>query len=207
MTATGTIAMSDAFLASYIALWALLVLAFLGIAGMARQVGLLTRRLPREMTEGLPGPALGETVLPIRGETFDGTPISIEPEFSARTLLVFTSDDCDTCNRVLPDIARTLEDMPDLDAWLVYGQKPEPDHFARRLLAERALVAGDAFREWDIGSVPYGFIATETGRIVAKGHLPHVEHLRTGLGLAPVNAEDSERYKEAWEHEPAGQTA
>jgi methylamine dehydrogenase accessory protein MauD len=198
------LALSDAFVASYILLWAIVVVLALGVLALVRQVGLLTKRFPIQDPRNLPGPKIGETIPRIRAHALDAEPVVLGPKLPTRSLLVFTSDSCDTCERVLADIARIDSDTEELDTWLIFAREPRPDHAVRSLMAHNSIVSPEAFREWDIGSVPYGFIANEDGKIVAKGHLPHVEHLRSTLGLAPVNPSDADSYKEVWEHEPVG---
>jgi methylamine dehydrogenase accessory protein MauD len=194
------LAATDAFLASYVLLWAFSALAVVAALGAARQVALITKRFPLEHVDDMPGPKVGEAPIPIEGSTLDGQPVALAPPFDERTLVVFTSDTCDGCSRIVPDVEQVVEEAQPLELWFVYAESPTEEFALDPGRAARSVVSNEAFTSWRIGSVPYAYLASEDGRIQAKGHLPHVEHLRATLGLSPEHEEDADKFGEAWEH-------
>jgi methylamine dehydrogenase accessory protein MauD len=91
--------------ASYIVLWALVVVLCVVVVALARQIGTLHLRLgPRgalEMDDE--GPPLGEAPPPIDALAVTGESITIGGPGEAQMLL-FVSPGCHVCDRVLPSV-------------------------------------------------------------------------------------------------------
>ena len=183
--------MSDAFLVSYIVLWAFTVIGLVVTFGSARQVALITRRLPSEVLKES-GPQLGAIVSEFNGKTLDGREVTIgRPE--RKTFVVFLEEGCSVCEEVLPKLRELVDELPDTEMWLLFEQEPAEKSAARDGLAHRVLVSEKAFRRWRIRAVPFACVLDPDGTLEAKGQMiGEVGRLRQTLGLDPPTVETTE---------------
>lgn len=177
--------MSDAFLLSYIVLWFLTAIGLVITFGSARQVALITRRLPSEVVKES-GPRLGTPVSEFSATTLGGQELKIgRPD--RRTVLVFLEDGCSTCEDVLPKLRELVDELPDTEMWLLFEREPSAKNVVRDGLVLRVLVSEKAFRRWHIRSVPFACVLNPDGTLEAKGQMVgEVERLRQTLGLDPA---------------------
>src|SRR5919106_4394634 len=98
--------MSGWWLASYAALWILVIVLGVLVVALARQVGTLHLRMgPRGALElDEEGPPLGEAPEPVPARDLDGRAITIGGP-GAGQLVVFVSPGCPICREVLPGIS------------------------------------------------------------------------------------------------------
>jgi hypothetical protein len=171
--------MSDFFLASYLLLWLLLGATVLALAGVARQVAVLTARtMPAEHLH-LPGPELGQQALSTTGVDTNGMDVTIEPPFPRKTALLFMSADCSTCSELMPEIELVAAETTNADVWILSRSQLKGSSGPKGIV-----VAPEVFQSWGIESVPYAFVARANGTLEAKGHLNRIDRLRDALGLA-----------------------
>ena len=183
--------MSDAFVVSYIVLWILTAVGLVIGFGSARQVALITRRLPSEVAKES-GPRLGTLVSEFNATTLDGREMTIgRPE--RKTILVFLEDGCSTCDAALPKLRELVDELPDTDMWLLFEREPSEKNVVRDGLVRRVLVSEKAFRRWHIRTVPFACVLDSEGTLEAKGQMiGEVERLRQTLGLDPTPVETAE---------------
>jgi methylamine dehydrogenase accessory protein MauD len=183
--------MSDAFVVSYIVLWILTAIGLVIGFGSARQVALITRRLPSEVVKES-GPQLGTIVSEFSAMTLDGREVTIgRPE--RKTILMFLEDGCSTCDAVLPKFRELVDELPDTEMWLLFEREPSEKNVVRDGLVRRVLVSEKAFRRWHIRTVPFACVLDAEGTLEAKGQMiGEVERLRQTLGLDPTPVETAE---------------
>ncbi len=103
LDARETDAMTGLWMVSYIALWLVSAMLVLGMIALARQVGLLHRRLPpMGARTGDPGPAIGEAAPVFAAPDLKGRLVEVGGRRDRSTLLVFVSLGCEACERVAP---------------------------------------------------------------------------------------------------------
>jgi methylamine dehydrogenase accessory protein MauD len=176
---------------SYIVLWILTAIGLVIGFGSARQVALITRRLPSEVVKES-GPQLGTIVSEFSAMTLDGREVTIgRPE--RKTILMFLEDGCSTCDAVLPKFRELVDELPDTEMWLLFEREPSEKNVVRDGLVRRVLVSEKAFRRWHIRTVPFACVLDSEGTLEAKGQMiGEVERLRQTLGLDPTPVETAE---------------
>jgi methylamine dehydrogenase accessory protein MauD len=175
--------MSGVWLASYIVLWVLMAFVVLTVLALARQIGLLSRRIPAvgAREEG-GGPLVGDPAPPFDEVDLLGNRVTLSPD-GGRTVLVFTSSGCRACDEIAPairSIAKT--DRDSIRVFVVSQDAPSVavEWANRHRLSDVPLVAGFKRAE-EFGSVltPYAIAVDERGIIRAKGLVNHLEHLES----------------------------
>jgi methylamine dehydrogenase accessory protein MauD len=165
--------------ASYVVLWALVVVLCVVVVALARQIGTLHLRLgPRgalEMDDE--GPPLGEAPEPFDVADIDGRRVTIggpgEPQ-----LLMFVSPGCMLCEQVLPSVPAiatggdlrpyVLTDVDTTESALVFGPK--------RLKAP-VVAAQSIATAYDVPGTPYVVVLDDQGVVQAKGTVNNLEQM------------------------------
>lgn len=182
--------------ASYVVLWALVLMLAVVVVALARQIGTLHLRLgPRgalEMDDE--GPALGE-----------GTPIVEVPDISGieiqiggrAQLLMFVSPGCSLCAQVMPGLAAVAREA-ELEPILVSDSDLEETR--SEFAAKRAgapVVSGLSFVErFAVPGTPYIVVLDRWGVVRGKGTVNNLEQLEGLVETARRRAEDVEVVKE-----------
>ncbi len=196
--------MNDLLLATYLVLWLLTLAVAVVVLGVARQVGLLTKRFPFDDVMNEAGPQLGSRIVGADAARTTGEKVRLEPRFPARTTMVFVEDECGICERILPAVSEIVAETNDTDFWIIYETFPDtlPEPLAG--IMDRVVASPDAFRDWRIATVPYVCVVSTGGTIEAKGQLLHTGRLREELGLpvpdADPHAELSQNVREEETH-------
>lgn len=183
--------------ASYVVLWALVVLLGITVIALARQIGTLHLRLgPRgalEMDEE--GPPLGtalpeENLLDVEGvERSVGGP-------GTSQLLLFVSPGCTVCEQVLPGIpavARSSSLVP-------FVLTDVDEHETRRAYRSKdigapLIPARFAVERYEVPGTPYAIVLDDTGVVRAKGTINNLEQLEGLVDSAQRRAaEGSDRH-------------
>lgn len=165
--------------ASYVVLWALVVLLGITVVALARQIGTLHLRLgPRgalEMDEE--GPPLG-TALPEENLVdVDGVERSVGGPGTSQ-LLLFVSPGCMVCEQVLPGIpavARSSSLAP-------FVLTDVDEHETRRAYRSKdigapLLPARFAVERYEVPGTPYAIVLDDSGIVRAKGTINNLEQL------------------------------
>ncbi len=181
------------WLASYIALWALVIALSVLLLALARQVGVLHLRLgPRGALEvDDEGPPLGEGPEAVDAQTIEGEDVAIggpgEPQ-----LLFFVSPGCPVCRQVLPSLAPAaraasmtpvaIVDVEEAAAREAYGHSsPGVSIVAAPELAEAYAVPG----------TPYAVILDAIGVVRAKGTVNNLEQIEGLVDTARRRVEET----------------
>jgi methylamine dehydrogenase accessory protein MauD len=167
------------WIASYVVLWALVVILCLFVLALARQVGVLYLRLgPRGALEvDEEGPPLGEAPQPIEAADLNGRPVAIGGPGQPQ-LLLFVSPGCPVCREVLPSVPvvaregslapRVIVDAGPAEARVAYDPA--------RLGAP--VVAGpEAAHAYRVPGTPYAVVLDGLGVVRAKGTVNNLEQV------------------------------
>lgn len=175
--------MSGVWLASYICLWILVGFLLLATFALARQVGLLLRRLPAtgaRMTEA--GPDVGDQIPALNVEDLDGRLLSLRSNDRRRTLLAFVSPTCDVCREITPAL-RALSRTEQRNVQVIVISLAGGEAINRRFREDHHLtslpfvVAPELREKLRVNSHPYAILADPQGIVRAKGLVNNREHL------------------------------
>lgn len=192
--------MNDLVGVSYVLLWALVIALLIGVVGIGRQLAILTARVGGRDDEPLPGRALDSPGPAVHGRRLDGTETTISAPFRQPVAILFMSDSCVMCESLFPGLEATLAETAPNAIWVVTNVEPTAGHpLASGVLGQNVVVAPDAFRDWEVKSVPFGFVMRTDGTVDAKGNLPHLGHLRETLGLPVADPRELHSHEETWE--------
>ena len=172
--------------ASYVVLWALVVVLGIVVVALARQIGTLHLRLgPRgalEMDDE--GPPLGEAPPAIETEDSAGRPVTIGGPGHAQ-LLLFVSPGCMVCEQVLPAvpaIAQTSKLHPvvvtDVD------RHETSSAFAGKRVGATLVPGLDVAQSYSVPGTPYVVVLDEMGVVRAKGTVNNLEQMEGLVGSA-----------------------
>jgi methylamine dehydrogenase accessory protein MauD len=193
--------MTGLWLASYLALWGLVVVVCLLLIGILRQLGLLQRQLELRSTEGdssIPalehdGPTIGSPIVELEADTINGfgtlTPATLHERGS--TLLMFMSPMCETCQHVVEPLNALEADAARAVRVAVIMRADEQAcraflsvfhlHVPVVCDSDRAITMG-----LDIHRAPFGLLYDEHGILIRKGVVEGYEDLSALLGDASV---------------------
>jgi methylamine dehydrogenase accessory protein MauD len=171
--------MSGWWLASYAALWILVIVLGVLVVALARQVGTLHLRMgPRGALElDEEGPPLGEAPQPLTATDLDGRSVRIGGPGGGQ-LVLFVSPDCPICREVLPGVpaaarAGRLEPLVVTDAG-----EPEAVATYTRAGVGAPVVAGPGMGDrYGVPGTPYAIVLDETGMVRAKGTVNNLEQV------------------------------
>jgi methylamine dehydrogenase accessory protein MauD len=185
--------------ASYAALWLLVVVLFIVVVALARQIGTLHLRLgPRgalEMDDE--GPALGEAPEAVDTRDIEERPVTIGGPGSAQVLL-FVSPGCMLCEQVLPSLPAiassndlvpyVLTDVDATEAALTFGPK--------RLPAPVVPAQGIA-SAYQVPGTPYVVVLDRHGVVRAKGTVNNLEQMEGLIDTGRRRAAEAESARQA----------
>lgn len=192
--------MNSIWLISYLALWAIVAFLLLAVFVLARQVGLLHRRIglsPARMENA--GPKIGELVPELKAFDLDGREVSLGSDRSKRTLLVFISATCSSCDALAPALRSVWKSEGDaLKVILVSlgGDEATNRNFITRnkLGGIPYIVSTDVGFQYSVLSPPYGLLIDEHRVLRAKGVVNHLEHLESLFNAANLGHPSLESY-------------
>ncbi|HLX56642.1 MAG TPA: hypothetical protein VKR83_06435 [Ktedonobacteraceae bacterium] len=200
--------MTGLWLASYLALWGLVVVLCLLLIGILRQLGLLYHQLaarpPQPQGESsIPaleedGPTIGSPLVDLEVSTINGfgTLTPATPREGGSTLLVFMSPMCEACQYIVEPLNALAEDAARPVHLAVIMRADEqacraflsvfPLHLPVVCDRDRTITMG-----LDIHRTPFGLLYNEQGTLIRKGLVEGQEDLLAlfGDGSAPVNAQ------------------
>jgi methylamine dehydrogenase accessory protein MauD len=170
--------MSGWWLASYLALWALVVALAVLVLALARQIGTLHLRLgPRGALEvDEEGPPLGEAPEPADRPDLDGALVSIGGPGGPQ-LVLFVSPGCPVCREVLPSLPVAAR-VGGFAARIVIDADPDDARDARVGARDiPAVAAPELARSYRIPGTPYAVVLDRLGVVRAKGTVNNLEQL------------------------------
>lgn len=165
--------MPGIFVASYVALWILVVALAVLVVLMYRHFGMMSMgTLEGVQRDGLP---VGTQAPTIGGITADGTDKAWEPKTGRPQLLLFAAPDCEPCATVMPIVNKMAKSPAgqnvDFSA-IVPGPKAEVvrmTHLYNPPFLTMAEDGSGAFNRFRVRVTPFGFIIGADGRVLAKG--------------------------------------
>lgn len=178
--------MNQLLLVSYVAVWLLVLLLCLAVLVLARQIGLIQRRVgPLPARTEASGPSLGDRVEPLEAAGLDGRPVMVGGRRERATLLVFLSARCGACKDLAPamrSLWKSERAWLDLLAVLLGGDEAANREFvSQRALEKIPAVNGDLGERLGVRHPPYAVLIDRDGTVRAKGVVNHLEHLESLL--------------------------
>ena len=165
--------------ASYVVLWALVIVLSVVVVALARQIGTLHLRLgPRgalEMDEE--GPPLGDAPPEIEVRDIEGSPVTVGGPGEAQ-LLLFVTPGCTLCEEVLPSVAAVAE-AGDMSPFVVtdVDRAETKSAYGRGRLGSPLLPAREVAQEYRVPGTPYAVVLDELGVVRAKGAINNLEQM------------------------------
>ncbi len=161
--------MTGLWLASYLALWAVVLVELVTIAILFRQLGL--RLLNSAAGMSRTGIAVGRHAPSLTGQDENGRTVDFNADSLQRSILLFAATDCAPCARLMPDLALFAERNPNVVIRVVTPDNTEAN---RRFVAEHSIKvpvinAAEARDRFEVKATPFGFAIDEDGRVAAKG--------------------------------------
>lgn len=182
--------MDGVLVLSVVALWVIVVLMAVVLLALARQVGLINRRLPPPgvSLESL-GPEVGDPFRVVTATTIDGRTTSIGGAQPSRTLYAFVGPGCPACEELAPALRSLAHSESDLAVQVVSTSTDDEQNraFARRhhLDSDRFVASASSMSRYGIPSTPYVVVVSAEGNVLMKGvanHMDHLDSLLTHLG-------------------------
>ncbi len=169
-----------------------LILLLGGVSwALARQIGLIYRRIPPVgAREGTHGPAAGESCPPLHATAIDGRHVHLGTENGRRTLIAFVSSTCSVCRDVVPAIRTFARSEASVMDTIVVSMSDEAA--TRSFLDENHLngipvvASREIAEKFGVSSAPYGMTVDEGGVVRATGLVNHFEHLESLVNALDV---------------------
>jgi methylamine dehydrogenase accessory protein MauD len=197
--------MSTPLLVSYVLLWVVVALLAVVVLAAVRQIGLIQHRIPpvgARMTAV--GPQIGSQAPGFNGPDLFGRPTTLGSPRGRKSLLVFVSTRCDTCDDLAPaikSIARSESDMIDT---ILMSDSPEEDvrNYARRhsLTHLPIVVSQEVVESYAVQATPYGLLVDESQNVVSKGIVNNIEHLESLVRAGELSIDSMETLAETSEN-------
>lgn len=172
--------MTSIEVASHVLLWIAVILLFVSVLALARQIGLLYEKFgvggARIMNAG---PQIGSPVPEFVHTDIRGRTITLGAERGKKTFILFISTGCATCAHLMPAIkALARAEKTTLEVILVaFGVSTEEAH---RFVAEHEIdqdvplvISNEAALSYMVSIVPYALVIDEERVLRAKGLINH----------------------------------
>jgi methylamine dehydrogenase accessory protein MauD len=193
--------MTTIWLISHLALWLVVALLSVLVILLARQMGLIYRRLgsaPARMEND--GPAIGESLPEMIVQTLDGeTRVIGGGDGLIGRLLVFVSVGCPACNLLAPAIrAVSKKERSVLETLMVSISTDEHavrDFMKRnKLLDVPCIISSELVSRYKIHGPPYGVLLDRQGVVRAKGLINNLDHVESLINAAEMGYPSSTAY-------------
>jgi methylamine dehydrogenase accessory protein MauD len=192
--------MTTIWLVSHVALWLVVALLSVLVILLARQMGLIYRRLgsaPARMEND--GPAIGESVPEMIVQTLDGETKIVGGDNLIGRLLVFVSVGCPACNLVAPAIRTVAKKersaLETLMVSLSTDERAVRDFVKRnKLLEVPCIISNELAIRYKIHGPPYGVLLDRQGVVRAKGLINNLDHVESLINAAEMGYATSTAY-------------
>lgn len=192
--------MTTIWLISHVALWLVVALLSVLVILLARQMGLIYRRLgsaPARMEND--GPAIGESVPEMTVRTLAGETKIIGGSNLISRLLVFVSVGCPACNLVAPAVrAVSKKERSALETLIVSisaDERAVRDFVKRnKLLEVPCIISNELAKRYAIHGPPYGVLLDRDGVVRAKGLINNLDHIESLINAAEIGYASSTAY-------------
>ena len=192
--------MSNVMLISVICLWGLVLLLLLSVGVLARQVGLLHRRIgpvgARMMNDG---PPLNEKIAVMTVGDIAGRQIAIGGPNLRHRLLVFLSATCSSCEDLVPALRSIAKSDSATVEVIVIGLNGD-ERVNREFVKDHKLehltyiISADVGMTFKVMHPPYAVVLDREGVVRAKGLANHLEHLESLLNATELGEPSIESY-------------
>lgn len=185
------------FLASYVLLWVVVAVLFVGVFALYHHLGqmYLTSRTGRQEQ----GPEEGSFFPPIEGTAIDGDPVVV-PHANRAALVVFASTGCPLCGQLRAGLARMGPSHPEVDLIVACTGHPrmvrawsaDMDGAVQVVTDPRGRIASRN----RVGTLPFAVAVGDDGRVRWRGlvnndgDLDMAIHDATALTLTDVSANE-----------------
>lgn len=190
--------MTGLWLVSYIGLWLVTGFLLLTVFALARQIGLLHKRIApfgARMTNA--GVKIGERAPEVKAVDMAGQPLVLGSNRTKQTLVVFISASCASCAEMAPALRSIWKsERSQLD--LVLVSLEESATLNQEFIAEHKLsgipyiASRDTALAYGVMNAPYGILFDQQGVVRAKGVVNHMEHLESLLNAAQMQHPSAE---------------
>jgi methylamine dehydrogenase accessory protein MauD len=178
--------------------WTLLVANWLVTAGLvvavlalARQIGLIHRRLPPQTAKALQqGPQVGQVVPAMDGADLDGRRVSLSDKMW--TLLVFVTPSCSTCSEMVPivqELARAEKSRLSTIFFSVGSQEATRRFIEANPIDVPVVASVEIADRFGVYATPYAMVIDQSGVLRAAGLFNTVEQLESVLLASDASAE------------------
>lgn len=176
--------MSSLFLTSYIALWAIVVVQFIGLFALYRHFGAMY--LGTRQGRASLGPAIGERLVMQSATTIDGSLVRTVLS-GQESVIVFVSTKCEPCEKLILALPEFALANPEIRiAVISKGSLAETRAWTEVLTNVIAIVPDPGGRlgaGLNIGVTPYAVGLDETGLVRAKGVVNDGDGLREMMDI------------------------
>jgi len=192
--------MNDVWLISYGILWVLVASLCLAVVVLARQIGMILRRV------GIPsarmvnfGPKVGDIVPELNAVSLTGQKISLGGTRGKKSLLVFVATSCPTCDDLMPSVKRVWKsEKRKVDTIIISLNNDELKNLSfieKHDLQDIPFVASRELAvQYQVLSPPYGLVIDESNVLRAKGIVNNIDHLESLLNAAEMDVPSIESY-------------
>lgn len=195
--------MSALLTGSYVALWILVIFLTLALAALARQIGILYRRLtPAGARVMNAGPTIGERIVPFTGRDIYGRSVSLPLANQRPTLLMFLSPGCPMCNEVIPAL-KSVAQQEKHRLNIVLASFAGDESSNRSYVEEHGLshlpyvFSFDLAHMFTISGAPYALVVDQAGILRTKGLVNNREHLDSLLNVLDGDYENIQAFWES----------
>jgi methylamine dehydrogenase accessory protein MauD len=192
--------MDGIWMVSYLALWVVVVFLILTMLVLARQVGLLHRRIaPSVARMENDGPAIGEVMPELNEMDIQGREVHLGAEMGRQTLMLFMSSRCPACQELAPAVRSIASsERRNLSVLMVTMDRDEAanrDFVAKNKLGHIPLIVSEELATlYSVFSPPYGVLIDENRVVKAKGLINQIEHLESLLNAAQMGHASMEQW-------------
>lgn len=172
--------MSEILMVVQIAQWIVLSLLVIVVLTLARQVGLLHRRLPpapsRPLHQGL---KIGISLADKLKQDLSGRVVSFA-EGQKNTLLVFLTPTCQTCEELLPSLRTVTRSEKSRMQTIIacVGVEASARKYVQQHKLTLPVIAGPSLaEEFNVFSTPYAILIDERGVVLTEGLVNNLDHL------------------------------
>lgn len=185
--------MTDVLTLLMVATWVVLAILIVMILALARQIGLIQRRLPpatARMTAE--GPAIGAPMPTTQAVSLSGSSVTLGGPSDRRRLYAFLGANCASCAELAPalrSVALKEGDVLELVVVGISGTEADNIRFAsdHRLDTDRFVLSPESSATYNVLGTPYLILADRSGAIATKGIANHLEQLASLLdGASPA---------------------
>lgn len=162
--------MTGGLLASYVALWVLVVVEAIALFALYQHFGEMY--LNSREGRARQGPDIDSKLKPAQAQDIAGSALNLGAS-GKPTLMVFTSTDCKLCGELRPDLKRFAEDHPEIRTLVICaGGRKEVAGWADGLAEVAELVPDPGYRlsaRYGVGLTPFLVAADASGTVRANG--------------------------------------